>query len=150
MLDGHYRPPLLDGAPRPSRIRLGKYACKVDLMYKLRDCWVQKDPKGHTLLRFAPDNLLALEGVLFDDGPVVRFEGWLYEPSTVVGCDGCEKQPLHAVLRGSGNRFQGLLAFRNYYDPYVPPELPNADEKMEAADDRFPVILEFREPAENP
>jgi hypothetical protein len=151
MRDGHYHPPLLEGAPRPSRIRPGHYACKVDLMYKLRDCSVWKNDKGHTLLRFASDNLLALEGVLFDDGPVVRFEGWLYEPSTVVGCKGCEKQPMHAVFRGAGNRWQGLLKFRDYYDPYTPPDPPAADEKIEAADDRFPVVLEFRAaPAEPP
>jgi hypothetical protein len=146
MRDGHYHPPLLDGAPRPSSIRPGRYACKVDLMYKLRDCSVRTDAKGHTLLRFAPDNLLALEGVLYDDGPVVRFEGWLYEPSTVVGCKGCEKQPLHAVFRGGGNRFQGLLTFQNYYDPYVPPAPPKADEKIETSLDRFPLVLEYRGP----
>jgi WD40 repeat protein len=146
MRDGHYHPRSLDGAPRPSRIQPGKYACKIDLMYKLRDCVVEQDPKGHTLLRFASDNLLALEGVLYDDGPVVRFEGWLYEPSTVVGCKGCEQQPLHAVFRGAGNRWQGLLKFRNYYDPHVPPEPPGADEKPESAGDRFPVVLEFRAP----
>ncbi|HEX6275484.1 MAG TPA: hypothetical protein VFZ53_20730, partial [Polyangiaceae bacterium] len=146
MRDGHYHPPALDGAPRPSSVRPGRYACKIDLMYKLRDCSVEKDARGHTLLRFGSGNLLDLEGVLYDDGPVVRFEGWLTAPSTIVGCKGCEKQPLHAVFRGGGNRYQGLLTFRNYYDPYVPPELPRADEKIEAAIDRFPVVLEFRSP----
>jgi hypothetical protein len=151
MRDGHYHPPLLEGDARPSRIRPGHYACKVDLMYKLRDCSVSKNEQGHTLLRFASDNLLALEGVLYDDGAVVRFEGWLYEPSSVVGCKGCEKQPMHAVFRGAGNRWQGLLRFRDYYDPYTPPDLPAADEKIEAADDRFPMVLEFRAlPAEPP
>jgi hypothetical protein len=147
MRDGHYHPPLLDGAPRPSRIGPGHYACKVDLMYKLRDCTVWKNEKGHTLLRFAPDNLLALEGVLYDDGSVVRFEGWLNEPSTVVGCGGCEKQPMHAVFRGAGKRWQGLLRFRDYFDPHTPPELPAAGDKIEAADDRFPMVLELRAPA---
>ena len=119
-------------------------------MYKLRDCSVRKDDKGHTLLKFGPGNLLDLEGVLFDDGAVVRFEGWLLDRSLVGGCDGCEKQPLHAVLRGTGNRYQGLLKFRAYYDPYTPPELPAADEPIEAADDRFPLVLELRAPAEPP
>jgi hypothetical protein len=146
MRDGHYHPPALDGAPRPASLRPGRYACKIDLLYKLRDCQVEKDAKGHTRLRFGPGNLLELEGVLYDDGPVVRLEGWLTAPSTIVGCDGCEKQPLHAVLRGGGDRYQGFLKFRNYYDPYVPPEPPGADEKIAAAIDRFPVVLEFREP----
>lgn len=115
-------------------------------MYKLRDCWVRKGPEGHTLLEFAPDNLLGLQGVLYDDGDVVRFEGWLTEPSSVVGCQGCEQQPMHAVFRGSGKSWKGLLKFRNYYDPYSLPEPPEPDVKFEAANDRFPLMLQFREP----
>jgi hypothetical protein len=106
-------------------------------MYRLRDCWVRKNAAGHTFLEFARDNLLGLEGVLADDGPVVRFEGWLTEPSTIVGCRGCERQPLHAVFRGAGNRWKGLLTFQNYHDPYAPPEPPPANVGFEDADDRF-------------
>jgi hypothetical protein len=142
--DGHYYPPILDGAPRPSSIRPGNYACKIDLMYKLRDCAVWKDDKGHTRLKFGPDNLIELQGVLYDDGPVVRFEGWGQPGSLAADCRGCEKQALLAVFRGGPQRYQGLLAFRNYYDPYTPPEPPAADEKLEDVDDRFPMVLEFR------
>jgi hypothetical protein len=145
--DGHYHPPILDGAPRPSSIRPGNYACKIDLMYKLRDCRVWKDDKGHTRLEFGPDNLLQLEGVLYDDGPVVRFEGWAEPRSLVTRCRDCDKQPLHAVFRGGPQRYQGLLKFRSYHDPYTPPEPPAADEKIEASGDRFPMVLEFRGPA---
>jgi hypothetical protein len=150
MADGHYFPPALRGPPRPSRIQPGQYACKVDLMYKLRDCWVQQDAAGHTLLEFAPDNLVGLRGVLYDDGPVVRFEGWVTESSNIIGCRGCEKQPLHAVFRGAGNNWQGLLALRNYYDPYSPPEPPRADVTIEAANDRLPLVLKFRKPLAEP
>jgi hypothetical protein len=145
--DGHYHPPILDGAPRPSSIRPGHYACKITLMYKLRDCTVWKDDKGHTLLKFAPDNLIELEGVLYDDGPVVRFEGWGPPRSLITDCRGCERQSLHAIFRGGAQRYQGLLKFRNYYDPYIPPEPPAADEKLEESGDRYPLVLEFRSAA---
>ena len=105
---------------------------------------MRKDAQGHTVLTFAPDNLLALEGILYDDGPVVRFEGWLTEPSTVVGCRGCEKQPLHAVFRGGGRNWQGLLTFQNYYAPHAPPTPPPPDVRIEEANDRYPLVLELR------
>lgn len=141
MADGHYVPQALTGAPRPSRIVPGRYACKITQIYKLRDCTVRQDAQGHTLLEFGPGNLLRLAGVLFDDGPVVRFEGWLTEPSDLVGCPGCEKQPLHAVFRGAGSNFQGLLTFRNYHDPHVPPPVPDPNVEIEEANDRYPVTL---------
>ena len=131
-------------APRPSRIQPGEYACKITTEYRLRECWVREDERGHTVLTFAPDNLLALEGILYDDGPVVRFEGWLTEPSTIVGCRGCERRPLHAVFRGDGRRWQGLLTFWNYYAPHTPPPLQPADVRIEDANDRYPLVLELR------
>lgn len=130
--------------PRPSRIQPGEYACKVTTIYRLRDCWVRKDAQGHTVLTFAPDNLLPLEGILYDDGPVVRFEGWLTEPSELVGCRGCEKQPLYAVFRGGSRNWQGLLTFQNYYAPHAPPKPPPADVRIEEANDRYPLVLELR------
>jgi hypothetical protein len=139
----------LVGRPRPSRLRSGKYACKISKLYRLRDCIVRRDANGHTLLSFAPDNLLPLEGIVYDDGPVVRFEGWLTEPSTIVDCKGCAQQSLHGVLRGNGTHFEGLLTFRNYWDPYVPPTPPEANVKIEEAADRFPLVLQFRQ-AEGP
>lgn len=117
---------------------------RIDTLYKLRECRVERTESGHTLLEFAPDNLLGLKGVLYDDGAVVRFEGWLTEPSSIVGCPGCERQPLHAVFRRGGGGWQGLLTFRNYYTPHVPPEPPAPDATIEAAIDRFPVLLQYR------
>jgi hypothetical protein len=146
MKDGHYYPPQLDAPARPSKIRPGLYACHISEMYKLRDCTVRKTPSGHTLLEFASDNLFGLTGVLYDDGPVVRYEAWLTEHSIVVGCDGCERQPLHGVLRGGGRNFKGLLTFRNYYDPFSPPPLPPANATIEDADDRFELILNYKGP----
>jgi hypothetical protein len=143
--DGHYLPASLAGPARPARIRPGRYACKISDIYKLRDCVVKKSPTGHTTLEFLPGNLLSLKGVLFDDGPVVRFEGWLTEASTIVGCDGCQRQPIHGLFRGTGGSFRGLLTFRNYHDPHRLPPAPDANAAIEEANDRFPLVLQFRE-----
>lgn len=136
----HYVPPRLSGVPAPSRITPGHYACKISLMYKLRDCTVERDERGHTILEFSKDNLLGLRGVLYDDGPVVRFEGWLTEGGSL-GCANCVQQPLHAVFRGGGSSWQGLLIYRGHFDPWVPSELPAADAVFEEAIDRFPLVL---------
>jgi hypothetical protein len=143
---GHYYPPQLDAAPRATKIRPGTYACRIAAMYKLRDCTVFRTAEGHTLLEFHSDNLLGLRGVLYDDGAVVRYEAWLTEPSPLVACLGCERQPLHGVLRGTGGRYKGLLTFRNYYDPHVPPPLPEADATIEDANDRFELVLNYKGP----
>jgi hypothetical protein len=143
---GHYYPPQLDGAPRATKIRPGSYACRIAAMYKLRDCTVFRTAEGHTLLEFHSDNLLSLRGVLYDDGPVARYEAWLTEPSTIVHCQGCERQPLHGILRGTAGRYTGLLTFRNYYDPLVPPPPPDAKAASEDADDRFELILNYKGP----
>ena len=145
MKDGHYYPPSLDGPARPSSIRPGHYACSVSKEYRLRDCTVELSPSGHTLLEFHEGNLVAMKGVLSDDGPVVRYEAWPNGPF-IGGCTGCERQPLHAVFRGNGGHFKGVLTFRSYYDPQVPPELPARDIGFEDADDRYTLRLEFKAP----
>lgn len=139
--DGHYQPAALRRAARPSRLQPGRYSCKISAMYRLRECVVTQDASGHTLLEFTPGNLLSLKGVVYDDGPVVRFEGWLTEPSTLIDCRGCTRQPIHGVLRGNGGRYRGVISFRNYRDPYAPPPLPSPDVKIEEAEDRYPVEL---------
>jgi WD40 repeat protein len=139
-----YSPKRLLEAPLPSRILPGKYACKITKIYKLRDCWVERDARGHTLLEFAKDNLLGVRGVLYDDGPLVRFEGWLTEAGNL-GCSNCAAQPIFAVLRGSGSRYQGLLQYRGHFDPLAPPEPPPQNVLFEEAIDRFPIVLERRE-----
>ncbi len=141
--NGHYYPPALAAQARPSRLKPGKYACKITAIYKMRDCTVKRDSSGHTMLQVHAGNLLELRGVVYDDGPVVRFEGWLTRPSNLLECRGCELQPIYGVLRGGGRNFSGLLTFRNYYDPYVPPELPPSDAKMEEANDRYPFVLQL-------
>jgi WD40 repeat protein len=136
------------GPPRPSRIVPGHYACKITTLYKLRDCTVRRDARGHTRLEFAADNLLHLGGILWDDGPAVRFEGKLLSPSTVIECKGCEHHTLKAVFRGQNGRYTGLLTFRTYYDPRVPLPTPPLDVRIEEASDRFPLVLEYRGPLE--
>ncbi len=146
LVDGHYQPVTLEGPPRPTRLRPGRYTCKITSMYRLRGCSVTRDARGHTLLEFASDNLLGLRGVVYDAGPVVRFEGWLTEPSTLMECQGCDRQPIHGILRGDGKRFRGLLTFRHYYDPHQLPAPPAPDTKIEEALDRYPIELNFEGP----
>lgn len=134
------------GPARPSRIAPGRYACKITTIYKLRDCTVRRDAAGRTRLEFAPDNLLHLGGVLWDDGPAVRFEGKLLSPSTVIECKGCEHHTLKAVFRGQSGHYQGLLTFRTYFDPLVPLPVPPLDVRIEEASDRFPVVLQYQGP----
>jgi len=133
-------------ASSPSRIVPGRYACKITTIYKLRDCTVSLDELGRTRLEFAADNLLHLGGILWDDGPAIRFEGKLLSPSSVINCAGCEEQPLHAVFRGAHGRYEGLLTFRNYHDPLVPLPIPPLDVRIEEANDRYPVVLQYLGP----
>ncbi len=144
MENGKLVVPALDAPPRPTRVAPGLYDCRITKVYRMRDCFVEKLPSGHTWLRFAPDNLFALGGVLYDDGPVTRFEGTFLEPSQVMGCPDCEKQPIHGVFRGTGKKLEGLLVFRTYYDPSIPPELPPPNVPIVEMNDRFPVELAFR------
>jgi hypothetical protein len=146
MANGHYLPPALSGPARAAKLRPGTYACKISQIYKLRDCYVWRDAQGHTQLQFARGNLLQLDAVVFDDGPALRFEAWPTEESSLLQCRGCERQPLHGLLRGDGNSFKGVLMFRNYYDPYVLPPAPALDVKLEEGLDRFPIELQYRGP----
>lgn len=136
----HYTPIRLSQAPLPSRISPGEYECKISSMYKLRRCTVAKDVAGHTILEFDKENLLGIRGVLYDDGPLVRFEGWLTEGGSL-GCPTCNQQPLHAAFRGSGGNWQGLLLYRGHHDPSVAVEPPPPDFVIEEAIDRFPLVL---------
>ncbi len=146
MKNGHYWPPSLNGPARTSRIKPGKYACRITTMYRLRDCTVTLDAGGHTLLEFASDNLFGLKGVLYDDGSVTRYEAWLTEPSSLYDCEGCEKQPIFGFFRGTGSNFSGLLLLRNVYDDRSAPPQPAGDTKIEEADDRLPLSLQYRGP----
>lgn len=137
----HYTPARLSGPPAPSRIKPGNYACKITTMYKLRKCTVEVNEGGHTLLEFDKENLLGIRGVLYDDGPVTRFEGWLTDGGGL-GCGNCSQQPLHAVFRGKDPKWQGLLLYRGHYDPFTEIDPPKADAIIEEAIDRFPLVLE--------
>lgn len=146
MKDNHYHPPLMEEAPRTSRIKPAKCSRRIAAIYKLRDCTVSKTINGHTLLEFPEGNLLEIQGILYDDGPIVHYEAWETGKGSIVDCPGCEMQPLHGIFRGNGPHFSGLLTFRSYYDPKNPPPLPERDVKIEEADDRFPLTLQFKAP----
>ncbi len=150
MSNGHWVPPDMNEAARPTRLALGKYGCRLTKEYRFRDCWVTRDGRGHTWLEFDKSNLLGLRGRVYDDGQLVRFEGWLTERTNLIGCPGCERQPINGVLRGAGTTFSGVITFRDHYDPFVPPPLPPANVKVEDANDRYLVELRLVERAAVP
>jgi hypothetical protein len=145
---GTYLSPAFLGAARPSRIKPGRYDCKISEGYKLRQCRVARDSDGRTILTFEDTNLLHLRGVLYDDGPVVRYEATLLDTKSVVDCEGCMRQPLEGLFRGEGGNYDGLLTFRTMYDPFTAPPRPPANVKFEQASDRLPMVIRYRGPLE--
>lgn len=143
---GQYVLPAFRSPKRPARIRPGRYDCKIAAMYKLRECTVELDADGRTVLTFHSGNLLSLRGVLYDDGPVVRYEAALLSKGSVVDCEGCDRQPLEGFFRGQGNQFEGLLTFRTIYDRATRPERPPPTAAIEEGSDRFPLTLRYRGP----
>ena len=138
-----HHPKALDEAARPSRLAPGPYACRVSSEYRLRDCTVERDADGRTLLEFAQGNLIGMRGVVTDAGTLLEFEGWLTEeqpfgcshcadrciedPASCV-CDSlpdaavveCVAQPLRVTLRPNGaGKYRGTMAYRIYYNEYV-------------------------------
>ncbi len=137
-----HRPPELDGPVSPSRVKSGKYRCRTSKEYKLRDCVVTRDENGRTFLEFVgPQHLIAMKGLLFDDGANTKFVGWLTDKRPF-GCYGCQErcflrpgscgciprdpqaippcvsQRLEMVLRGR-NTLAGKLRYDNYFNRYV-------------------------------
>lgn len=143
---GQYVLPAFRSPRRPARIRPGRYDCKITAIYKLRECTVELDADGRTVLTFHSGNLLSLRGVLYDDGPVVRYEAALLSKASVIDCEGCDRQPLEGFFRGQGNQFEGLLTFRTVYDRFTRPERPPPTAPIEEGSDRFPLTLRYRGP----
>jgi hypothetical protein len=158
-----HHPAELDEPPRPSRIKPGRYQCRVSREYKLRGCAVSVAPSGHTMLEVEQGNLLGMKGVLWDQGRTVRFEGWLTEDEPF-GCASCQedcfvhpgscacnplppeairecmKQPLRIGF-GGDNRFSGELDYAVYYNQYVGEGAARRPEGYEAKRERFEVLL---------
>lgn len=136
-----FHPALLDEPARPSRIKPGRYKCKVSREYKLRGCRVSMDEAGRTLLEIEDGNLVEAKGVLFNDGSAVRFEGWL-SGKRPFGCFACQDrcfldpgqcacsplppeasraclaQPVRIELSGAGSRWHGPLVYEHYVNRY--------------------------------
>jgi len=136
----HYRPVLLSEAPASSSIGAGDYVCKISKEYKLRPCTVRVDPQGHTILTI-PEGLIALEGVIYDEGDVVHFDGWPTEarPFGCFSCDPrctvdpsscmcdelppaasahCLAQPVTFELKRKGDGWRGMMNYTTYSSRY--------------------------------
>ncbi len=160
-----HRPAALDQKARPTRVKPGKYACKISREYKLRDCVVETSPEGHTLLEVLPGNLLGLRGVLWDEGSAVHFEGWPTEEQPF-GCTSCQDrcvaypgtcvcqplppeaireciaQPVTFVLRGT-TRLTGTLTHGVYFNAYVGEGAQRHPEGFEVKPEKLEVVIEL-------
>ena len=160
-----HRPAALDQPPRASRLPPGAYLCKVSREYRLRDCSVERDAEGRTILEFSSGNLLAMRGVVSDAPNGIDFEGWLVDEQPF-GCSSCQerciahpgtcacdplppdavveclKQPLHVSLRALGaGQYRGVLRYRVYYNQYVGEGANRRPEGYEAKEEALEVEL---------
>jgi hypothetical protein len=161
-----YRPTLLDQAPAKASIQPGEYLCKISREYKLRPCSVTIDAAGHTILQ-APLGLIAIEGVLYDEGEELRFDGWPMEPRPF-GCFSCDErctidpsscvctelpaaasahcvaQPITFSLKRGKAGWKGSLRWGSYYSRYegAPPGRRQVGYEIEP----LTMIVELRSP----
>jgi len=160
-----HRPKALDEAARPTRLTPGPYSCRVSREYRLRDCTVERDAEGRTLLEFAEGNLIGMRGVVTDAGGALEFEGWLTEeqpfgcshcadrcvedPSSC-SCDElpeaavveCVAQPLRVTLRPSAaGRYRGSMSYRVFYNEYVGEGPARRPQGFVAKEERFEIDL---------
>ncbi len=135
-----YRPKVLDGAARPSRLAPGRYACRIDAMYRFRPCEVTKDSTGFTRVAM-PGSLLGFTGVVYDEGTSLIIDGTSADDRPF-GCFGCQlrcteqpgncacvelmagasreclTQPLRARLTLAGATWRGSMSHANYRNHY--------------------------------
>ncbi len=161
-------PAALSEAPRPTKLKPGLYRCSVGEGYKLRDCLVEKDADGRTLLEIGEGNLIAARGVVWDEGRGLHFEGWLTDarPFGCFGCQdrcyvdpdscGCKPPPFEVAeacvvqqvsmdLKGAGNQFRGELLYHQFWATY---EGQGGERNLVVAsrEERHPVRLIFSRP----
>jgi hypothetical protein len=159
-----HHPAELDREPRVSRLTPGAYACRVSKEYRLRDCFVEQRD-GRTFLEVSEGNLLAMRGVLWDEGATIQFEGFLLEEQPF-GCTSCQdrcyaypgscacdplpaeaireclQQPLRITFRAVGKgRYQGLLDYSVYYNEYVGEGSARHAQGYSAKPEKFEVLL---------
>ncbi len=74
----------------PSRIKPGEYECKISRGYRFRPCTVAIDEHGRSILT-VPKALMAIEGVLTDEGKVTHFDG-IMTRERPFGCFSCQER----------------------------------------------------------
>ncbi|MCA9628453.1 MAG: hypothetical protein KC766_12335 [Myxococcales bacterium] len=161
-------PPAMNEPARAAKLKPGLYRCSVGQGYKLRDCLVEKDAEGRTLLEIGSGNLIAARGVIWDRGGGLHFEGWLtdkrpfgcfgcqdrcYVDPTKCGCkpppfevaEACVVQSVSIDFRGAGNTFRGEMTYHQFWPTF---EGQGGERHLVVAsrEEKHPVRLIFSKP----
>lgn len=132
------------------RIATGFYQCKVDDLYKLRTCKVDRDEAGHTWLEVLEGSLLPMRGLLEEDKGDLVFEGFPTEPqpfgcyrcsdvcadprdpacdcteTQLLGLSTCKEQVLRVRFRGGVGYLRGAMTHDIYFQTFDEQRRPKA------------------------
>ncbi|MGE0320967.1 MAG: hypothetical protein AB7S68_01615 [Polyangiaceae bacterium] len=161
-------PAAMNEPARPAKLKAGLYRCSVGEGYKLRDCLVEKDGEGRTLLEIGRGNLIAARGVIWDEGKGLHFEGYLtddrpfgcfscqdrcYIEPTQCGCqvapfevaEACVVQSVSIDFTGGGNTFRGEMTYHQFWPTF---EGQGGERHLVVAsrEEKHPVRLIFKQP----
>ncbi|MCB9606125.1 MAG: hypothetical protein H6716_06015 [Polyangiaceae bacterium] len=161
-------PAAMNEPARPTKLKPGLYQCSVGQGYKLRDCLVEKDSEGRTLLEIGRGNLIAARGVIWDEGRGLHFEGYLTDqrPFGCFSCQdrcyiepkqcGCQVAPLEVAeaciaqsvsidFKGAGNTFRGEMTYHQFWPTF---EGQGGERHLVVAsrEEKHPVRLIFSKP----
>ena len=150
LIAGRHAPSGLVRPAKPVRISPGFYQCKVDDVYKLRTCKVDRDDAGRTWLEVLAGSLLPMRGLLEEDKGDLVFEGFPTEAEPfgcyrcsdacvdpmspqcdctevqLVGLKTCKEQVLRVRFRGGVGALRGSLTHDVYYQSFDEERRPKA------------------------
>lgn len=150
LIPGRHAPSGLTRPAKPVRIAPGFYECKVDDLYKLRSCKVDRDEAGRTWLEVLPGNLLPMRGLLEEEKGDLVFEGFPTEPvpfgcyrcsdacedpqsprcecteAQLLGARTCQEQVLRVRFRGNVGALRGAMTHDLYFQSVDEARRPKA------------------------
>lgn len=150
LIAGRHAPSGLTRPPKPVRIAPGFYQCKVDDIYKLRTCKVDRDEAGRTWLDVLAGSLLPMRGLLEEDKGDLVFEGFPTDPepfgcyrcndacaepksaqcdctpTQLLGLETCKAQVLRVRFRGGVGSLRGAMTHDIYFQSFDEDRRPKA------------------------